>query len=639
MERLLTPTPSTRGTMPCLPHDRPDVSPSVIAGLVLAARDELRRLQLPHPTVSAVLDATDAGKSRAYELKAAIVAMLPELARPVGRPRTPSAPPVPAADTAALSQKALRFVAQHPGAIEGGARGRGRYSDGFRRFVLGLCEQHPELELSVIAAAVCVPPGTLKDWLRGGDAHDEATDDEPTEAEKVASARIQTLLDAWKRWKGTFTAFCDHVQHHLRIPYGRTLIGSILEQHGVRIPRRRSGRSPDEKALRGAFETFFAGAQWEGDGSPIDVEVDGQRLPFNLELMVDAHTDAVVGASIREQEDSAAVAEAFDDGIDTTGAPPLCVLLDNRPSNHTAEVDSALGDTLRMRSTVGRAQNKPHVEGSFGLFAQRVPSLAITTSSPRALASQVLMLVVTTFFRTLNHKPRRDRAGRSRSQLYQADAPTVEQIAKARAALAERCRQQELARKTREARADPVVRQTLDDAFARLSLDDPDGNIRAAIARYPIDAVVAGIATFEGKRIAGTLPPGAGGRYLLGIVRNIALDDEGIHISEALLRERLAVRDRILAGLRCARDTLMHTTCDPRALLCALLDRALQTDRRIDRLFWLQSAADHICQQTTDRHQPLLRAAARRIHATYAVSHRERLAAARFLATKVVPLD
>jgi transposase-like protein len=616
-------------------HDRPDVSPAVTAGLLLAAHARLKQLNLPRPTVAQVLEATGAGRSRAYELKDAILALLPDLVRPVGRPRAPSSPR-PSADIAELSQQTVRFIADHPGAMCGGAARR-RYSDDFRRFVLELCEQHRELDLAAIAEAVCVPLGTLKDWLRGGRAQTDPPADKDIEAEQVTETRLQMLLEQWSRWQGPFTAFCNHVQYHLRIPYGRTLIASILEQHGVRLARKRPGRSPDEKALRAAFETFFAGAQWEGDGSPIEVQLGNQRFTFNLELMVDAHTDATVGISVRDEEDSAAVTEAFSDGVSTTGDPPLCLLLDNRPSNHTDGVDQCLGEsTLRMAATVRRPQNKAHVEGSFGLFCQRVPPLDLSAPSPRALARQVLMLVVTTFFRTLNHRPRRDRAGRSRVELYQADVPTAEQIEQARRALAERCRKQQQARETLAARTDPVVRRTLDDAFRRLGLQDPDSNIRAAIARYPLDAVVAGIATFEGKRAKQTLPPGVDGRYLLGIVRNIAQEDEGIAISEALLSERLAARDRILADLQATRDHVARASPDPLALLKALIDHALQADRRLDRLFWLQTAADHI--QSQPQHRPLLRVAARRIHSTHAVPYGQRLAAVRLLAAKVVPL-
>jgi hypothetical protein len=77
-----------------------------------------------------------------------------------------------------------------------------------------------------------------------------------------------------------------------------------------------------------------------------------------------------------------------------------------------------------------------------------------------------------------------------------------------------------------EARQDPLVRQHLDAAFARLALDDPDGYFRIAIGRYSLSHVVNGVATFEGKRTGGTLPAGVDARYLLGIVRHLAEEDE-----------------------------------------------------------------------------------------------------------------
>ncbi len=46
----------------------------------------------------------------------------------------------------------------------------------------------------------------------------------------------------------------------------------------------------------------------------------------------------------------------------------------------------------------------------------------------------------------------------------------------------------------------------LDKAFARLGLGDPESHLRIAIASWPLAAVVEGIAVFEGKKKAGTLP-------------------------------------------------------------------------------------------------------------------------------------
>jgi hypothetical protein len=620
------------------------ISPVLVAALLLAGGEHLRALDLPRPTVEQVLEATGASRSRAYELRDALLAVLPSLQRPVGRPSAP--PPAVEPDTAReLHGDVMTFVMDHPGCVYGGAERR-RYDDNFRRFVLDLREQHAGLDLDHFAAAIPMPLGTLKEWLsRGMDTGTgEPGDDAPVKDDKddacttSQSAEIQTLLSAWKTWRGSFGGFCLHVRDQLRISFGRSLISQILVVNGQRRPQRRGGRSPDERALRGAFETFFGGAQWVGDGSPIPVTINGQRFVFNLELMVDAYSGGFVGMSARDEEDSAAVTEALFDGVATTHEAPLAVLLDNRPSNHTPQVDAALGDvTRRIRATTFRPQNKAHVEGGFGLFQQSIPELDLRGKEPRELARQVLVLVAQTWARTLNHRPRDDRGGHSRVELYN-EPLTAEQVDAARAALEERCKKQERARLTALTRQDPIVRALLDDAFRRLDLLDPEHHLRVAIARYPIDIVVEGIATFEAKRHVGTLPPGVDARYLLGIVQNLGNEREGIAIAQELLRARLDARDRMLAPLVEARDGARRHTPDLRDRVLRFADLALATDRLVDRLFWLLAAADDITTHLGADPAPLLDAAARRIHATHRVPYRERLQAVRVIVESVVPL-
>ena len=616
---------------------RPAVSPLLTTALLLAALTVLRALRLPCPTVEQVLDATGAKRTRAYALRDRLVGLLPTLERPVGRPRAELPPP--RADTAALTDQVLDFIMRRPGCARYGGRRR-CYSEAFRHFILELAERNPQVPVQTFAAAVQVPLGTLKDWLSGGHQGTEAPSSKSTAAstDPITTGRIETLVVEYRRWQGTFSAFCDHVGENLRIPFGRTIIATILEQHGERCPSRRSGRSPDEKALRGAFETFFPGAQWQGDGSPVVVQIGDQRFRFNIELIVDAHSDAVVGASVRDEEDAQAVTDAFDDGVQATGQPPLATLLDNRPSNHTDQVEQGLAPSMTMYATKARPQNKAHVEGAFGLFFQVAPLLAITATAPRELAHQLLQLVVQTWGRTLNHRPMKNRNGRCRAELYATEAPTPEQVEQARDALQERIRQQDKARQTLKARQDPVVRDILDRAFARLGLLDPKGNIRDAIARYPLDHVVAGIATFEGRLKASTLPEGVDARYLLGIVKNIAQKDEGLRISEALLRLRLDAQDRLLAPLIHSRDTLLNRGADPIDTLKHLTDRALKADRQLDKLFWLGAAGDYICRQHRARHTALLRFTSRRIHTTFAVTCQDRQAAVRFVYARVIPL-
>lgn len=183
-----------------------------------------------------------------------------------------------------------------------------------------------------------------------------------------------------------------------------------------------------------------------------------------------------------------------------------------------------------------------------------------------------------------------------------------------------------------------MVRKILDDAFACLGLDDPEGNIRAAIAGFPRDAVLAGLATFQGKRKAGTLPPGVDARYLLGIVRNITHEDAGTKIAEALLRTRLEARELALASLQSSYDGITHSPRSAGDQLKVVLDHALFIGPGIDRLFWLDGASRIILARREPERDPLVCDAARRIHTTYRLPYAERLEAARRLIANVTPV-
>jgi len=606
------------------------VCPLVVAAYLLLARTLFVSLALPAPSVAEILAATKASRSSAYERVGALVELLPTLSPARGRP--PKLPLAATAETETLTHATLRYVMGHPGCVQRG-EARQHYSDRFRRFVLGLRAENAAVEIEAFAEAIDIPLGTLKDWLRSPPVVADAPEPTAPVRPDAEGAQMQTVLDAWSRWEGTFVDFCDHVRDELRVPFGRDMVTRILHVYGLRRPARREGRSPDESALRGSFRTFFPGAQWVGDGMQLPVVVDGQRFTFNLELDVDAHTGAFAGASVRPEEDAAAVVEAFDDGVVTTGKAPLALLLDNRPSNHTPEVDAALGDTLRIRATPERPQHKAHVEGAFGLFSQVLADLVLDTRrGGYALASAFIGLVVQVWARTTNHRPRADRGGRSRVDLY-SDQPSDEQIEQARRELRETAERQERARRTLEARRRPDVLLFLDTHFARLELLDPERHLRIAIAGHPFDSILGGIAIFEAKRLAKTLPDGVDARCLHGIVRNIDAQTEGEHFARILFDLRLEARDMRLASLAKERDAVV---CAGENVVDACVDHALATQGPLERTFWLDSLADWILSRDRAQHRPLYAAAARRIEATFAVTPRERHDAVRVLADRLV---
>jgi hypothetical protein len=624
------------GAMNRLPQELLSVCPLGAAALLLLARQLCEHLGLPAPDVAQILAATGASRSAAYEHVDVLAALLPTTSRPRGRP--PKVVVAPAADEdTAITRAVLAYVKQHPGCARAGSR-QG-YSDGFRRFVVELREAHAALDLELFSRAVDVPLGTIKDWLRAPTTPlaEPSTSTAERESSDEAMGHIKTVLTAYELWSGTFVGFCEHLHRDLHVPFGCALVARILEVHGARRAKRRGRNTRDELALRGAFRTFFPGAQWVGDGKQVQVTVDGQRFTFNLELNVDAHTSAHVGVSVRDEEDAAAVVEAFSDGVATTGTPPTALLLDNKPANHAPDVHDAIGDTVLIRATPARPQNKAHCEGAFGLFSQMLPALVLDTQrGAHDVARALLVLVVTVWARTTNHRPRASRGDRSRVQLY-AEVPAPEQVEQARRELRAIAEQQERARRTLEARRRPEVLALLYEHFTRLALLDPEHHIRLAIAAYPMNAIVDGIAIFVAKRRAATLPEGADARYLLGIVRNIAAKSEGEHLARIMLELRLAARDRMLASLVTARDAVCAGP-DVALVCAACVDHALASTSPLDRIFWLGTLADQLLALTVvDRHARFL-AAARRINATFAVSPRERQDAVRIVADRLVPI-
>jgi len=588
------------------------------------------------PNVAEILAATAATRSRAYEIAGELRELLPSLARGPGRPKVERDVPQ-VSEALELCGEALRFVMSHPGCVHTGAE-RARYGEQFRLFVLELRDRHRDMALSAFADAIHVPLGTIEDWLRA--PAPDVTEHAPEAASEQDGkhAQIETVLVAYRAWSGDFTSFCEHVRRDHRIEIGKTMIASILSTHGERRPARRAGRSRDEHALRSAFETFFPGAQWVGDGKALEVMIDGEAFRVNLELVVDAASAAAVGIAIRDEEDSQAVVDALESGIETTGELPLALLLDNRPSNHTPEVDAALEETMRMRATPQRPQNKAHCEGAFGLFAQKVPKIEIDTRDPRALARALAHLVSLTFFRALNRAPRRDRDGKTRVDLY-AQYVTPEERGAAANALRERMRKLELARQTRAARLDPVVCALLDDAFARLGLLDPERHVRGAIACYPRDAIVDAIGIFGGKRERGTLPDGVDARYLLGIVKNLHHVHEADAITEALLRERLVARDRFLDSLVRERDAILALATGVVPTLYALVNQLVGAEREIDRHFWIDAAVAVLATCDEDERRAHARRAAHRIHAAFRLGTRDRERLVRMLLRRLWPLE
>ena len=142
-----------------------DLSPACQAGLLLSATQVARDVGIESTPTETIIEATGAGRTRAYEMRGRVLDQLSAMQRPPGRPSAPPEPPIEAELRAEICSQMLRYVRSHPGSISAGNL-RQHYSDGLRHFVLELRERYVHVPLADFAEAIQIPAATLADWLR-----------------------------------------------------------------------------------------------------------------------------------------------------------------------------------------------------------------------------------------------------------------------------------------------------------------------------------------------------------------------------------------------------------------------------------------------------------------------------------------
>lgn len=564
-----------------------------------------------------MLEDLGVGKSQCYELKDRLREMLPELLRPPGRP---SAKADREAELATI-KACYAYTTAHLGAVRVN-HSRRQYSDGFRYFMIDLVAPGgpaEPLSLECLADLTNVPLGTLKSWLAlpatkqptseqeepatteldGPDIDHARADQNANPAwltESALSAQVKTILTVWPTWEGTFMAFCQAMSTDFRIQRGPTFIGNILQVAGLR--ERRPRKCKEAPWSRGAFRAHFPGAQWLGDGTSIAIVWKDQRYVFNVQALLDVASNAVVGFAVTDSESAEALDQAFDASLETTqGIVPLAVTLDNKPCNTSEAAAAAHDGSILLFGTPGRGQSKAALEGAFGLFAQALPALAIDGKSDREMARSALRLVLTSWHRGRNGRPRKRFQGKSPAQVFLESCPTHEDTEAFLKWAQELWRQQEVHRLTREARLDPQRLEILKEGLLRLAIPDPDDRLAKALARFCRDSISRGLATFESKHDNGTLPQEAHqhGAYLGGIIANLHTQLELERFAVHLMKQRVRARDLTLEPLvRTAEELRANSPNQEQKpeLIKAFLQRALDAPYRIDFLFWAKATTD-----------------------------------------------
>jgi len=584
----------------------------------------------------------DVARSYAYELVPKV-----EAALACGLDEAPGGDAIKADERRKLEVRnaVLEYRVEHPGAWVCG--GRTVYSADLVTFVLDLASRSlgPSMTQADFADASGIPLPTLKDWLANADrqvampfapapeppppstpperAPEPAATPEPAEANTLGlSADMLRIVAEYERWHGTLPAFVEHLRS-LGLRYGRQMVTQILHLAAARKLLR---RPPPKPAARGSTFRPPPGMQWTSDGKQIDVVVDDQTFRVTWQPTVDVGATATVGSVVRPQEDTEGVRTSFADGVETTGAQPVALLVDNKACNKSpALADAVAPDTFVMHSTPGRAENKAVIEGAFGLFSQALGPVVATvdTSTPEQIALCVADAVTRAYAQGRNHHPRQ-RDGRTPYELNRDANPSPEEIAAATErllAIKERIDSREA---REQARLDPAVLATIEQACQRFGFFD-DGDIASSLRSLPLTTIQSAIAIYAAKQQAQSLPPDAGIRYFAGIARNCH------HERELLLFEQELVAQLERTG-KIVSDHLdgkasSFAPLDLALRLLAIVNELLTVNAPVAQVFWRRHFQDEVAKAPKALRPALRRRLGERIRRHYAATkqHRQQL--------------
>ncbi|MBT3297232.1 MAG: hypothetical protein HN849_19660 [Victivallales bacterium] len=597
---------------------------TTVAGILLTARQLRQELELGDCSPSEIASQLCVSRSQMYAIASRVRALIDE-ARSAGRPRSvPTQPSVDGLLERGLFDAVRNWLYDHPGAAYR-VDERMHYSDTFRAFVVGLVAPDGAgqgVTRQTVADIIGISKHTLDHWLCARLPARKPAESEPTADERdepVVSApsaevdeandevveapegenddtkipvsqwaaRAAQVIGLWQKWEGGFTAFCDSLPDH-GINYSYSLVRTILSLSNERPQKKRRPAHPDPEAIRGELIRMFANAQWHADGKNVLVQVGDTVYRFAWELVVDNATTGHLGFSIQDHENAAGVLEALQHAELTTGEPPVGFLRDPRKCNTAEEIEQELDKKkiVSMFPTVRRPQSNSPAETEVGLFEQKMPPIYIPEGlEEKDLAQLVLWYVLFAYSAGRNQTPRRRLKRKTPAEAFAESAVTEEEKAQAREELRRLRRQVQENDAANRRRCAPALAKLLSDFFCEHGLDDPRDTYIPQIGSYGPEAVLEAMALFKAKQDAGTLPSRHHERYLLGIARNVAYRREDERTYEQLTRLRAKAGDLILEPLL-EHDLELSGTLSPNAHRKAVLNLALDSTTKIDRVFW-----------------------------------------------------
>lgn|GEM_PF-2808262 len=403
------------------------------------------------------------------------------------------------------------------------------------------------------------------------------------------SDAVARILALRKAWKGTLQAFFRSVREQ-GIAYSDGAIRAVLKVEQKRPVRPRRPKNPDAEATRGDYLRPDPNTQWAGDGTSLGIRIGGKLYRRSVQAVLDVGSGAIVGMAVRRQEDSRGLINAYEEGKESTGTPPLAMLRDGRKCNTAAAIETALNDdgVISQMSTRRRPQSNAIPENEFRQLKDSVPLPELpdpAECTPDQLADDVLTIAMAYYKAGRIGRPRRRLALRTPEQAQAEHTSTPERTEEEKEAMRRVQRRLEAeadseARRHREATL-TLVRQ----AFDELKLPDPKGKKVPAIAKYGLEAATEAIAVLKARIQAGTPPEAHPERFLLNTTRRIAYHHQDTRLYEHLVDQRIRAGDLVVKPLQeelhCLRTE--HSADD---FLKAVLYRATASPTAPDRLFW-----------------------------------------------------
>lgn len=612
---------------------------AILAATLLVGRLAAERLGVARDDpVTQIARRADVSRTYVYEVRDRVLAALDELAaRGPGRPPREARADAPVdADTYAITIAVLRYRVDHPGAVVASGPRRA-YSPAFRRFVLELHDTWPPARsLADFAEASEIPLDTLRDWSDADRRGLTPAPEPPPVAEIPADASplVAQIAELFTAWQGSTREFLRAYARPLGLMPGvirRVLVLLCL------ISPRRPRSLPGAARYRGSTQTLSPGAVLVTDGKQIDIHLSGSCTTRHLtwQAMVDQATGTNTAVVVTDEECAAGVIAAYEASRAFLGDDrPDAVLLDNKPCNDAAAIESAIAPTALVRTTLGRAENKAMIEGAFGKWEQFVGTIELDDSSPEALLRSAVHEIVRAYCAGADHAPRQELGGKSRLAYLGTYVRSPAQRRRDEHFLRTLRARHRRSSRSHESRAS---RRLLDAAFAQhacLRNKDPRGALRRYLAYCAPEAVRQALAIFAAKLEQGAIEHRHAHRYLRALVVNSQHEFE-LRRCEAELFE-LARTEKLgwMADLEQQLADIRHTATSPLQCTRRIAERAALGGLPIEGAFWTK----HFCEQL-DQNPALTHSICQYLTRLYEAPTERRLALIDLLAARTCALQ